>query len=512
MATTAGMLFYCLLVFLIPPRLAAGQEPPQPIAATAAAAVAGAAAPTAAKPADEDPVVTWWREHVKGSIRSKTFASFRTTLEEQTSVRQEGVLRLEINQDLGEGFGLFLVPQWKADSRNYVKEPWMNFRDSTFRDPYFSFNQGYLKYRTESFDLAVGKQIYSWGTADGYNPTDYLLNPWDYQDIPDREKIGMFSVSANYYLTNTTSFQLIVVPLFTPSRIPMVNNRWLGVGIPIRSFLDPLGLGGFAKSVLPAVDFIIKDGRKLPPKRFENTEVAFRAKTSAISGWDLSLSYFDGFDNLPVVSLNGPICIPPVPGITNGLCVGPPKTVFPRVRAPGFDFSTTFGKLEVHGEAVAKFYDGGKTTDRMPVVFGGRYTWDQSDVEGLGLEQILLVLEYANDIDLHKRDDPLTRDLSFFVRPIQSTIISRIALKIDDANEFTFSTAINFYGPNSGYLQPKYAYKFTDNLKAEVGFDIFWGDFKVKPELSAPFFSKKLSFWGKWERNDRGFLNMTYLF
>ncbi len=420
-------------------------------------------------------------------------------------------MRLEINQDLGEGFGLFLAPQWKADSGNYVKEPWMNFRDSNFRDPYFSFNQGYLRYRAESFDVTAGKQIYSWGTADGYNPTDYLLNPWDYQDIPDREKLGVFSISANYSPLPDTSFQFIVIPLFTPSRIPMVDNRWLGVGEAAVGFFKSLGAGPLAKQlarfvVLPAIDFIIKDGRKLPPSRFENTEVAFRAKTSAISGWDLSLSYFDGYDNLPVVTVQGPICI------VRGICVGPPKTVFPRVRAPGFDFSTTFGKLEVHGEAVAKFYDAGLTTDRMPVVIGGRYVWDQSDVGGLGLEQILLVLEYGHDIDLHKRDNPLTRDLSFFVRPIQSTIISRLGFKIDDANEFTLSGAFNFYGPNSGYVQPKYTHKITDNLKAEVGFDVFWGDFSVKADLNALKLKQNFSFWGKWDRNDRGFLTLTYLF
>ena len=459
----------------------------------------GVSSAMAAEPAQEDPVANWIKEHVRGTLRYKNFASFQTTIEEQRTVRQEGLLRLEIDQTFEDRWRLFLVPQWKADTGNYVKEPWMNFRDSNFRDPYFSFREGSIRYRAESFDLSVGKQIYSWGTADGYNPTDYLLNPWDYQDIIDREKIGTFSISANYYLPDT-SFQFIVIPLFTPSRIPMTDNRWLG--IPNFTFLGfPLG-----KLSLPAVNFLIKDRRKLPSKRFENTQVALRAKTSAISGWDLSLSYFDGFDNLPIVSFEGPFCFPPLP------CVGLPKTIFNRVRAIGADFSTTFGKLEVHGEAVAKFYDQGRTTDRMPVVVGGRYVWYQSDVGELGLEQILFVLEYGHDFDLHKRDNILTRDLSFFVRPIQSTIMSRIGFKIDDANEFTFSTAVNFYGPNSGYLQPKYTYKFTDNLKAEVGFDVFWGDFSIKPTLIPPSLNDKLSFWGKWDRNDRGFLNLTYLF
>lgn len=497
-----GVFFY--LIFLAHISSGWTQEAQHPLLVAAAELAAAAASPAST---DDDPVVKWWREHVKGSVRFKNFVSFQTTLEEKRSLRQEGVLRLEVSQDLAPGLSLFLAPQWKVDTGNYVREPWQNFRDSNFNDPYFSFHQGYLKYRGESYDIAVGKQIYSWGTADGYNPTDYLLNPWDYQDIPDREKIGMFSVSANYYLPET-SFQLILVPLFTPSRIPMVNNRWLGVGEPLRDVFAPLGLS--PRLGLPLINFLIKDQRKLPAKRIGNTEVAFRAKTSAISGWDLSVSYFDGYDNLPVVSVGGPICVA-VPTL-GPICVGPPKTVFPRVRAPGFDFSTTFGKLEIHGEAVAKFYDGGITTDRMPLVIGGRYVWDQSDVSWLGLEQILLVLEYGDEINLHKRDSPVTRDFGWFVRPIRSTIMNRIGLKIDEANEFTFSTAISFYGPNSGYIQPKYSYKFTDNLKAEVGFDIFWGNFSLRPTLLPPSLNSKLSFWGKWDRNDRGFLNLTYLF
>jgi hypothetical protein len=496
MVKTLAKITYCLVLLLLLPRSGGAQEPTQQLAPADLAVTAAGAAPASS---GDDVVEKWFKEHVKGTLKFKNFMSFQTTIEEQTSIRQEGVLRLDITQDLNENFRLFLAPQWKADTRNYVKAPWMNFRDSTSRDPYFSFHQGYLRYKEESFDVTVGKQIYSWGTADGYNPTDYLLNPWDYQDIPDREKIGTFSISANYYLPDT-SFQFIVIPLFTPSRIPMTNNRWLGIPN-LSLFGVPLGKLG-----LPLVDFLIRTRRKLPPARFENTQVAFRAKTSAITGWDLSLSYFDGFDNLPLVSAEGPICIAP------GICVGIPKTMFSRVRAPGFDFSTTFGKLEVHGEAQARFYDGGRTTDRLPLVFGGRYVWDQADLAGTGLEQILFVLEYGHDIDLHKRDNILTRDLSFFVRPIQSQIMSRIGLKIDDANEFNFSTAINFYGPNSGYLQPKYTYKFTDNLKADIGFDVFWGKFSVDPILIPPSVKTKLSFWGKWDRNDRGFLNLTYLF
>jgi hypothetical protein len=50
--------------------------------------------------------------------------------------------------------------------------------------------------------------------------------------------------------------------------------------------------------------------------------------------------------------------------------------VFTRMRVAGLDAATTFGKLEVHGEAAAKFAVRNGATDRLQAVAGLRYTWD----------------------------------------------------------------------------------------------------------------------------------------
>src|SRR3990167_9609324 len=67
---------------------------------------------------DENPTHQWFKDHVKGSFRYKNFAHFYTTEAEQRTVRQEGILRLEVDQTFQENWRFFLVPEWKADTAN----------------------------------------------------------------------------------------------------------------------------------------------------------------------------------------------------------------------------------------------------------------------------------------------------------------------------------------------------------------------------------------------------------
>jgi hypothetical protein len=423
---------------------------------------------------EENPLTQWTKEHVKGSFRYKNFAHFKDTEPEQRTVRQEGILRLEVEQAFEERWRLFLMPQWKADTANYTAGGFHDFRDTYLRDSYFSIREGHLKYRGEDFDVTVGKQIYTWGTADGYNPTDNL-NPRNYLDVPQREKLGTFSLSASYYPPDS-SLTLVVIPLFTPSRLPVIHSRW--IGNPNKrptSANDPDALN----ADLPPGTSLKR--REMPGKRLDKIQMGLRAKTT-LSGWDLSLSYFDGYDTLPVVRLVDTTARPR----------------FNRMHVIGSDFSTTTGKLEYHGEFAWKTYDGGRATDILPFVIGGMYIWDEDWVKNLGLDQIQLNLEYAGEFTLHQRDNRQYRETGIFTRPFQNSILSRVAFKFDENNELHVSASGNFHHHNNSYLQPKFVHKYSDSVKIEGGWEVFWGP--------------QNSFWGKWRRNDRTFLFMTYLF
>jgi hypothetical protein len=52
-----------------------------------------------------------------------------------------------------------------------------------------------LTFRPQAVEISLGKQIFAWGTADAFNPTDNL-NPWDAMDPIDNEKMGVYSSAA----------------------------------------------------------------------------------------------------------------------------------------------------------------------------------------------------------------------------------------------------------------------------------------------------------------------------
>src|SRR3989338_2391724 len=98
-----------------------------------------------ARAQDENPLQQWVKDHVKGNFRYKNFAHFKDTEPEQRTVRQEGILRLEVEQTFLEKWRLFLIPQWKADTANYTAGGFHDFPGTHLRDPHFLIREGPLK-------------------------------------------------------------------------------------------------------------------------------------------------------------------------------------------------------------------------------------------------------------------------------------------------------------------------------------------------------------------------------
>ncbi|HBD93409.1 MAG: hypothetical protein A2015_05435 [Spirochaetes bacterium GWF1_31_7] len=69
------------------------------------------------------------------------------------------------------------------------------------------------------FKIGAGFQIYSWGKADGLNPTDNI-NPRDYRMGVDSEKLSVLSASVNFYPVNWFSMEAVYVPYYQQSLYP----------------------------------------------------------------------------------------------------------------------------------------------------------------------------------------------------------------------------------------------------------------------------------------------------
>ena len=163
----------------------------------------------------------------------------------------------------------------------------------------------------DELDLKVGKQRIAWGTADKFNPTDNL-NPNDLTDFLDFEaKVPSLALKAGYYLGDYT-ITGVWVPIFEPALFPSGGTQ---------AFLGQM-----------------PDRVEVPARTPENGMFAIKLSGTAFN-LDYSLSYFNGFDDIPVEFDN-----------SEGLEMG-----FPEMQVVGFDFAGEFRSVGFWGE-VALFF------------------------------------------------------------------------------------------------------------------------------------------------------------
>ncbi len=158
---------------------------------------------------------------------------------------------------------LKLDHQASDDVRAYVNLKMYTVGASQFD---WKLSETYIDQYKGKFDLRIGVQIISWGTAYQINPTDNI-NPYDLSEqeafIPE-EKLGVSAIRAKYYPLSNLTLTGVIIPYFVPA------------------FED--------------------SGTVLPEKTLENSEHAFKITAQSIRGWDFSASYFKGKEDYP---LNG---------------------------------------------------------------------------------------------------------------------------------------------------------------------------------------------------------------
>jgi hypothetical protein len=144
----------------------------------------------------------------------------------------------------------------------------------------------------ENTDVTVGKQVISWGTADGINPTN-TINPAGIS-LTDSKLKGepILAAQATYY---GDGFDLtgVVVPAFVPLDIS-----------DLLSFIPDAKMREALSSV------------PLPATSAANMEWAVRFGTY-LAGYDLRLSYHHGWEDIPAMTLRfniDPGTMQPAPG------------------------------------------------------------------------------------------------------------------------------------------------------------------------------------------------------
>ncbi len=183
------------------------------------------------------------------------------------------------------------------------------------------------RFPIQNIDLRVGKQRLNWGTADGFNPTDYF-NPEDLSDfLRLTRKLPVESFEATYYLNG---FSLTAV--WSPTANPILFPRDLPL-VDLSSFVEGMEVSR------------IEENLELPSREWKNSQVALKAKVN-LWGYDVSFSAFSGHEHFPLPTR---IVLSPDPQ-------EPPTMIsemtfeLPRVWALGADFAGDLGDFGVWGE------------------------------------------------------------------------------------------------------------------------------------------------------------------
>ena len=412
----------------------------------------------------------------RGSLTYKNYSFFQETPNDDRNFYNEGIVQLEWARRLAPWFSLKLVGEARADTAGYADGVRFEIPDTPRHRSWVALKEAVAEFRGGPFELSLGKQFYAWGTADVFNPTDNL-NPRDYMDPIDSEKMAVYSLAARVS-SNGLSLTFVVVPAFTPSRLPLGDSRWA----------PPVDTSNVVGILAP---------RDVPAVTFDNIEYAARLRWT-IMGWDVSASYFEGYEYTPVLKLSQAV-IPP------GVVVPVATPVFTRMRVPGFDFSTTWRKFEFHGEGAFKLVQRDGRNDRFQFVAGLNYTFDEFGLRWL--DRILVIAEYGKEwnIATHTNSPILSTSqlqqlgLALPNNAIRDSLAGRVAVKFTEDTELKLTTVLDFTSSFGAYTQVKLTHRIIDALVAEGGLDFFNGE-------------RGKSFWGQWRDNDRFFFTLKYFF
>jgi hypothetical protein len=273
-----------------------------------------------------------------GFVEYDNITYFKNIDRSKINGRNQAILQLELQHSVNPKANIFGSLEFRNDQADAS-------RDRVYLD------EAYLNLYLGSFDVRVGKQIYAWGRADGFNPTDNLTS-WDYTDFLDTEdeRLGLISARVDYYFGDWT-LEGVLAPTFTPSVLPTADSRWFPVmaaEIPNPQFPaigQPTLKASYA--LVPSV---------LPEKSLKNTQYAMKL-SGIYRGWDFSVSWFDGFDDLPALHTKTIVDS----AFTSAEIVLQPR--YHRRRAIGADAATTVGSIGLRGEAAYYLTEDWNGTD-----------------------------------------------------------------------------------------------------------------------------------------------------
>lgn len=237
----------------------------------------------------------------------------------------------------------------------------LDVSDRRLRRPALSLRRASTTLTHGAFLVEVGKQFVRWGKADVVTPTDRFA-PRDFLHVIDAEFLAVRA--ARVALAASSDTVEGVVSVFTPSRTPLLDQRWT---------IAPSGVGTIA----------LDDQASRFPSR---PQVGVRWSHTG-RGHEHSASFFEGFNHLPNLDVTAPRAEPRLVLVRT----------FPTLRMYGGDVAVPTGWATFKGE-VAYFQTRTAGTDEylLYVVQVERQTGEWLLLGGYAGEVVTKAQAFAN--------------------------------------------------------------------------------------------------------------------
>ena len=350
---------------------------------------------------------------------------------------------------------------WRGPFTLYVKQDAF-YDDIAGGTPTPDTREAYLDFTSSKWGMRIGRQVITWGVGDllfinDVFPKNYAAfysgRPLEYlKDGVDGAKIGFYPGFA--------SFDLVVVPFFTPDTLPSPNRFW--------QFIPPIPPSS------------ITNGNGEPSTNFNNSQVALRAYRE-IAGLDVSAYYYRGFFSQPSE-------IPENPSVPTRLIRLYPQLSDYGASAQGNVWGGVLS-LEIG------YYDSMQSGINPAVT--------PSQIRSLIGYQKELWKDFTVGVQYYRED---MQDRSEYVEalppgyPVDDRELTTIRLTQFLRHQTLRLSFFAFYSPSSGdyMLNPEIKYAFSDHVWAALGENTFGG-------------AKNTQF-GQFARDDNTYVQVEYTF